>query len=382
MKNTLPYSLSIKPVGSVCNLDCGYCYYLERNTGCGSPMTTELLESVIEEHIQSQPKDATVVDFHWHGGEPLLRGKKFFHKAIELQNRYASDTSVIKNTIQTNGTLIDEAWAKFFKKHNIMLGISIDGPQLLNDLSRIDIKGDSSFKKTIQGLNHLREQGVVFNTLTVVNNRTYLHADTVYNFLKQSGSHYLQFQPCIDHELDRRSEYNWSLSGEQWGQFLCRIFDLWCEEDVCEVYVQFFENCLMILMGHPSQMCHHSKTCGQQLMLEADGSVYSCDHFGYSEYQLGNISQNTLMSMVNSTQQTSFGNAKYDNLNQECRRCDFVELCQGGCPKNRTDTSANGEKMNHLCEGYKVFFHYALPRLLQMVNAMKNGYSPRFYQLF
>lgn len=380
--STHPFSLFIKAEGAQCNLDCSYCYYLNKqDENKRSSMSIAMMEQIVEAHINAQPCSTEHVDFIWHGGEPMLRGLAFYEEAVLAQEKKANNKRVV-NTMQTNGTMINERWASFFSQHKFMLGISIDGPNLLNDIARIDKNGQSSFERTMRGMQHLKKHDVQFNTLTVVNNKTYRHAKTIYQFLHKNGSDYMQFQPCIDHELDRRTGHDWSLTGEQWGQFLCDLFDEWVDADVGKVYIQFFENCLMILMGYPSQMCHHSTTCGQQLMVEHDGNVYSCDHYGYQEHQLGSIKSDTLTAMAISQKQVKFGTNKYHDLNDICHRCDFVQLCQGGCPKNRIASTEDGTAMNHLCQGYKMFFHHALPKLLPMVDAMKKGYSPAYFPLF
>ena len=380
MSESIPYSLFIKAEGAKCNLDCSYCYYLQREHKQHSSMSEQTLEYIVKNHIQAQPKKNAQVDFIWHGGEPMLRGLPFYQKAVELQQKHRHQHH-IRNTIQTNGTLINQRWATFFKQHKFMVGISIDGPSLQNDIARIDKQGKSSFERTMRGLQHLNDQQVEFNTLTVINNRTYRRGKAIYEFLRENGSSYLQFQPCIDHDLDRRSGYDWSLTGKQWGQFLCEVFDEWCREDIGSVYIQFFENCLMILMGYPSLMCHHSPTCGQQLMAEANGDIYSCDHFGYDDYKLGNACRIRLKALVGSKQQRKFGQDKLDTLSQQCQSCDFLPLCSGGCPKNRVTKTAEGEPINVLCEGYEMFFRYALPRMLKMTDAMRQGHSPAHYQL-
>lgn len=381
MKQNLPFSLTLKPVGSNCNLDCSYCYYLSGDTGCGSPMKESIVDSAIKNHILSQPKQTSIVDFIWHGGEPLLRGRDFYLHAFKQQKRWAGNKT-IANTFQTNGTLINQQWAQLFKNNDVMVGISIDGPNILNDISRIDKSGNSSFERTVRGISILKSNNVNFNTLTVVNNRTYHSGVKIYQFLKETGSTYLQFQPCIDHELDRRSNYDWSLNGEQWGQFLCDVFDEWCENDIGKIHVQFFENCLMLLMGYPSQMCHHAEVCGQQLMMEKDGNTYSCDHFHYPKFKLGNTLDESLQSLVGNSSQRAFGESKQSKLNNRCRSCDFLGLCNGGCPKNRTNFESEIHGVNFLCSGYKMFYTYALPRMLKMVDAMNNGYSAEFYRLF
>ncbi|MDX2321958.1 MAG: anaerobic sulfatase maturase [Moritella sp.] len=378
---SLPYSLFIKAESAKCNLDCSYCYYLANETAKLESMSETLMASIVKNHIGSQPNQFKQADFVWHGGEPMLRGLDFYQQAVTQQNLVKGDNT-IRNTLQTHGTLINERWAKFFSENNFMLGISIDGPNLLNDIARIDKNGKSSFERTMRGIHHLNKHNVEFNTLTVVNNRTYKHGKQIYTFLKDNGSGYMQFQPCIDYALDRRSDYDWSLEGKQWGEFLCAVFDEWSNHDVGEVYVQFFENCLMILMGQQSQMCHHSDTCGQQLMVESTGETYSCDHYGYDEYQLGNAKQDSFAVLVNSQVQRQFGEDKFNDLNDKCRRCDFLPMCNGGCPKNRIDKTLNGQNLNLLCEGYETFFRHALPKLLKMTDAMKQGYSPRYFSVF
>ncbi len=380
---TTPYSLFIKSESAKCNLDCHYCYYLKNEDKKKPGMNHETLESMIVNHMASQPKETPVIDFIWHGGEPMMRGLDFYQSALRLQQQQPSNTP-IQNTIQTNGTLINDRWAAFFADNHFMVGISIDGPQLINDIARIDKSGNSSFERTLRGMRHLKDHNVEFNTLTVINNKSYQYGKTIYRFLKDNGSTYLQFQPCIDHEMDRRFDYDWTLSGKQWGQFLCDVFDEWAANDIGKTYVQFFENCLMILMGQQSQMCHHADTCGQQLMMESNGEVFSCDHYGYDEYKIGNIHHDnaSLSKMVNSPQQIKFGQNKHDSLSQKCLRCDFKPLCNGGCPKNRVSKTNNGEDHNVLCEGYEVFFKHALPVMLKMVDAMKQGYSPLHYPMF
>ncbi|MCJ8305001.1 anaerobic sulfatase maturase [Shewanella sp.] len=379
----MPYSLFIKSESAKCNLDCHYCYYLKNEDKQKPGMDEATLEKMIVDHMKSQPEQSGVVDFIWHGGEPMMRGLDFYRSAIELQQQQKS-AAPIQNTIQTNGTLINDRWAAFFAKHHFMVGISIDGPQLINDIARIDKSGHSSFERTMRGMRHLQQHKVDFNTLTVINNKSYRHGKVIYQFLKDNGSTYLQFQPCIDHEMDRRFDYDWTISGKQWGQFLCEVFDEWVENDIGKIYVQFFENCLMILMGHQSQMCHHADTCGQQLMIESNGDVFSCDHYGYDEYKLGNIHQDkaSFATMVSSEQQINFGQDKHQSLSQKCLQCDFKPLCNGGCPKNRIASTDNGEDLNVLCEGYEIFFKHSLPVMLRMVDAMQQGYSPLHYRVF
>lgn len=394
-QSKLPFSLFFKPIGSQCNLDCRYCYYWNKHdVTVQRHIGRNILETAIKQHIDAQPDGDRPIEFIWHGGEPLLAGLAFYQTVVEIQSQHLSCTSIqgskkrsIQNTMQTNGSLITRQWAQFFADQHFMLGISIDGPKELHDISRIDKQGRSSFERTIRGIGHLKTAKVEFNTLSVINNQTYQCGRDIYQFLKLNGSGYMQFQPCLDHELDQRDERNWSLNGAQWGAFLSAVFDQWCKEDIGKVYVQFFENCLMILMGYPSQMCHHSLTCGQQLAMEKDGTVYSCDHYVYEDYTLGKIAavaddEAVLETMVNGATQRGFGQMKSDSLTVQCKQCDFLSLCQGGCPKYRTDLNREGQPHNVLCEGYQLFFKHALPTLIPMVSAMKKGYAPEYYVLF
>ncbi|MFA0413351.1 anaerobic sulfatase maturase [Vibrio renipiscarius] len=387
----LPFSLFFKPLGSQCNLDCRYCYYWNKHDATHQAhIDHKLLDRAIDQHIAAQPVSDRPIDFIWHGGEPLLAGLAFYQSVVERQSHFISTLPhkpLVKNTIQTNGSLISQQWAKFFADHHFMVGISIDGPEHIHDLCRVDKKGNSTFSRTLRGIDHLRRNGVEFNTLSVINNQNYHCGQEIYQFLKQNGSGYMQFQPCLDHELDQRDERNWSLTGEQWGAFLCAVFDQWCANDVGKVYVQFFENCLMILMGYPSQICHHSAECGQQLAIEKDGAIYSCDHYVYPDYQLGKLGEDvsedaSLQSLANSQTQRRFGADKQKTLSQQCQQCDFLPLCQGGCPKYRLVPHPGDEQHNALCAGYQRFFYHALPTLIPMVTAMKNGYSAEYYSLF
>ncbi|MGB2078183.1 MAG: radical SAM protein, partial [Vibrio sp.] len=228
-QTSIPYSLFIKAESARCNLDCHYCYYLKQEDKAREGMAQSLAEKMVRDHILSQPENSPQVDFIWHGGEPMMRGLNFFKAVVAAQKKVATGQKII-NTIQTNGTLINDKWAQFFAREHFMVGISIDGPHLINDIARIDKKGNSSFERTMRGIAHLKKFDVEFNTLTVINNKSYKQGAAIYQFLKQNGSGYMQFQPCIDHEMDRRFDYDWTLNGYQWGYFLCQVFDEWCKD--------------------------------------------------------------------------------------------------------------------------------------------------------
>lgn len=384
---TYPFHLLVKPVGAKCNLDCHYCYYLRKEEryepNATMQMSEEMLESYISQYIATQPSHINSVDFSWQGGEPALRGLAFFERAVELQKQYARPGMQISNTFQSNGTLINERWAKFFKKNNFLIGLSIDGDELNHGNGRPDLKGNNSYPKVMRGLALLKEHNVNFNTLTVVHcDNAHLGKQT-YNKLKELGSTVIQFQPCVEHDRDRRASKDWSLSPQQWGKFLCDVFDEWKKEDVGKVFIQLFENTLAILAGQPSQMCFHSEACGQQLMLEHDGSVYSCDHYSYDDYKLGNIDIVDLGKMASGENQSQFGLAKWHSLTKQCRECDFRPFCNGGCPKERTAITADLEPgLHHLCRGYKQFFMHSMPYLGAMLETINNGYPANLYPMY
>ncbi|WP_261884464.1 anaerobic sulfatase maturase [Vibrio pomeroyi] len=387
MTSPHPFHLLVKPVGSKCNLDCHYCYYLRKEeryqSGATMQMSDALLETYVQQYIAAQPKHIKFVDFSWQGGEPALRGLEFYERAVELQKKYARSGMTISNTFQSNGTLINEKWAKFFKKNNFLIGLSIDGDELNHDLGRPDVKGNGSYSRVLRGLSKLQKHKVQFNTLTVVHNDNAHLGKQTYQTLKKLGSNVIQFQPCVEHSLDRRGEKDWSLTPHQWGHFLCDVFDEWRKEDVGKVHIQFFENTLGILAGQPSQMCFHSETCGQQMMLEHDGSIYSCDHYSYENHKVGDIESVDLGALASSSKQVEFGLNKWKSLPKRCRECDFRPMCNGGCPKERTSLTADLEPgLNHLCFGYKKFFVHAMPYFAAMLEAIKLGHPAAVYPMF
>ncbi|WP_026971626.1 anaerobic sulfatase maturase [Aliagarivorans marinus] len=397
-----PFHLIVKPVGAKCNLDCKYCYYLRKQeryeADASMQMSEALLEHYIRSHIDAQPATAKHIEFSWQGGEPALRGLAFYEKAIELQRQYMREGISYTNNFQTNGTLINDRWAAFFKKHNFLVGISIDGDKRNHGPTRPNLKSESSFNQTLRGLEALKRHEVRFNTLSVVHSDNAHLGKHTYNYLKSLGATVIQFQPCMEDPRDRRTEKDWSLTPEQWGQFLCEVFDEWKTSDVGDVFVQFFENTLGILAGQPSQMCFYGEVCGQQMMLEHDGSVYSCDHFSYNEYRVGQLkaldplsipvnevpssNDTDLGKIAGSTKQLSFGTNKWLNLPKQCIECDFRPLCNGGCPKDRIATNDSQSGVNALCAGYKQFFLHSLPTYGAILDALKHGHPAATYPLF
>ncbi len=385
-----------KPIGPICNLDCSYCFYLHKENffpkGENFRMSEEVLEQFIRQYIEGQ--DVPQVDFAWQGGEPTLLGVAFFRKAIELQKKHCPPGKTITNAFQTNGVLLDDEWCEFLKMHDFLVGLSIDGPKALHDKYRVDKQGGSSFDAVMRGLGFLKQHGVRVNSLTVVNRGNENHGREVYRFLRdECGFEHLQFIPIVEQTHfetvaphlpgaeTRKTPQDpllkvtpWTVRTESYGRFLCSVFDEWVYHDVGKVYVQQFETTLGSVMGLPAALCVFSKTCGRALAIEHDGSFYSCDHFVYPEYKLGNIREQTMRQMVRSEPQLKFGLDKFDSLPRYCRRCEYLELCYGECPKNRFIQTPDGEEgLNYLCAGLKIYFAHVTPVLARMAKEIRAG---------
>lgn len=383
------FHVMAKPTGAICNLDCTYCFYLEKehlfDRASGYRMPDPVLEAYVRQQIESQ--QGREVNFAWQGGEPTLMGVEFFKKAVALQQRYAKGRTV-QNAFQTNGVLLDDSWCEFLKAENFLVGLSIDGPQRFHDRYRVDKGGRPTFDRVMRGLTFLKKHGVEFNTLTVVHRENALEPLEVYRFLKEIGSRFLQFIPLVERApgregpLDNREPASCevtphSVKASDYGEFLVAIFDEWVRHDVGQVFVQLFDVSLGIWMGAPSGLCLFSETCGNAVALEHNGDVFSCDHFVYPRYKLGNILNNTLGDLVRSPEQRRFGNDKNDALPRYCRECDVRFACNGECPKNRFAQTPDGEPgLNYLCAAYKKFFHHANPAMRGMAWLAMNHESP------
>lgn len=369
-----------KPVSSICNLNCKYCYYLEKNNlyRDGNPrrvftMSDDLLERYIKQYLESQTMPQAL--FTWHGGEPLMRPLSFYKKVLSLQQKYGR-RMMIDNSIQTNGTLLTDEWCEFFKQNNWLVGVSIDGPQEFHDEYRRTRQGGPSFKKVMQGINLLNKHGVEWNAMAVVNDYNADYPADFYNFFKEIGCHYIQFTPIVERirnhadgrhlasalDKDEAKLADFSVSPEQWGEFLCGVFDEWVKQDVGNYFVQIFDATLANWTGHEPGLCSMASTCGHAAVMEYNGDIYSCDHFVFPEYKLGNINERTIVEMIASDRQIRFGLDKRDNLPGQCRRCRFTNICNGECPKNRFATTSDGEPgLNYLCKGYHKFFSHVAP---------------------
>lgn len=374
-----PLYVMLKPIGSRCNLDCDYCYYLEKanlytNEDKGHVMSENLLEKFIKQYIEAQTMPQVM--FTWHGGETLMRPLSFYKKAVELQKKYSAGRQ-IDNTLQTNGTLLNDEWCKFFKENNFLIGISIDGPQEFHDEYRRDKMGRPSFHKVMKGIRLLQKHGVEYNVMAVVNDYNSDYPIEFYNFFKEVGAQFIQFTPIVERirkansplKLATAKESNeeaelahYSISPEKWGSFLCSIFDEWIKEDVGKIYVQIFDSTLANWVGEQPGLCTMAKTCGHAGVMEFNGDVYSCDHFVFPEYYLGNVNVKSLTNMMYSEKQLKFGNDKFDKLPKQCRECEFLFACYGECPKNRFAKDKYGNPgLNYLCKGYFQFFNHVAP---------------------
>lgn len=371
-----PLYLMVKPAGSLCNLACDYCYYLEKSKlypeDKNQILSDDLLERFIREYIESQTM--TEVLFTWHGGETLMRPISFYRKALELERKYAGGRT-IANCIQTNGTLLNDDWCKFFKENDFLVGVSIDGPQEFHDEYRRNKQGLPSFFKVMKGINLLKKYDVEYNAMAVVNDYNVDYPIDFYNFFKSIDCRFIQFAPIVERirqhtdgttltlpEEKASQLAPFSVDAEKWGNFLCDLFDEWLKQDVGEYFIQIFDSTLANWVGEKPGVCTMAKQCGHAGVMEFNGDVYSCDHYVFPEYKLGNIRTQTLTEMMYSDRQLKFGADKQDALPTQCKECDYLFACNGGCPKDRFLTTANGEPgLNYLCKGYKHFFQHVAP---------------------
>jgi uncharacterized protein len=401
------FHVMAKPGGSACNLDCTYCFYLSKQKLPGGPgpgrMDDDVLERFVRDYIRSVTGDEVV--FSWQGGEPTLLGLDFFRKVVALQRKYAKTGQRIENDLQTNGTMLDEEWAQFLKEHRFLVGLSIDGPRDIHDECRVTKKGAATFDTVCSAAKTLRRTGVRFNTLTCVHRFNASRPLDVYRFLRRElGATYIQFIPIVEIKgFERIAPQTWdpshlpvlgspqahpdhadsvvtawSVDPDEYGRFLCEVWDEWLSRDAGKVLVNFCETLVAQRMGLPSQICIHSEVCGKGVAIEHDGSVYACDHYVYPAYRLGNVRERSLGDMVFSPQQVKFGYAKSETLPAYCRRCEFLRDCWGECPKNRLLRTPDGESgLNYLCAGLKRFFAHAGPAASRMASRLRSIPAPR-----
>lgn len=387
-----PLYVMLKPAGAHCNLACKYCYYLEKNklypTAQRHLMSDEILEQFTREYIEAQTMNQVL--FTWHGGEPLLRSTDFYRKALSLQQKYAGGRR-IDNVIQTNGTLLTDEWCEFFAQNHWLVGISIDGPQPDHDHYRLTAAGKPSWKKVMQGIKLLKKHGVEWNAMAVVNAYNANHPLEFYRFFKENGCQFLQFTPIVErltrHEdgrtlasladKDEISLSEASVAPEQWGYFLCAIFDEWVRKDVGKIFVEIFDCTLANWMGISPGICAYSKECGHAGVMEHNGYVYSCDHFVFPEYKLGNIRDHSLIDMLYGEQQQEFSRLKHSSLPRQCKECDMEFACHGECPKNRFMKDKYGDSgLNYLCPGYYHYYQHVAPYMDYMKQELMSQRPP------
>lgn len=385
-----------KPIGPLCNLNCDYCFYLEKQALFGPDeqyrMSDAVLCSFISNYITSQPHP--VVDFVWQGGEPTLLGLDFFRRVVELQGLFAGGKT-INNALQTNGALLNDEWCVFLKEHDFMVGISLDGPADVHDRYRRDRAGKGSFAQVMRGLRLLQKHQVTYNVLATVARETARHPLEVYRFFKEQGVEFVQFAPVVERlpdaissrhglryagpaMLEREEQQTqitpWTVVAEEYGDFLIAIFEEWVRHDVGTLFVMNFEWALNAWIGNPSPVCVHAGQCGKSLVVEHNGDVYACDHTVYPQYRLGNIGTDSLSAMAEKSLQTGFGVAKESLLPRYCRECEVLALCQGGCPKHRFMKTLYDEPgLQYLCPGYRKFFLHIRKYLRAMTQLLENG---------
>jgi serine-type anaerobic sulfatase-maturating enzyme len=393
-KGLAAFHLMTKPVGPICNLDCKYCFYLEKENLYPAKtdwaMREDVLESYVRQYIEGQSVPS--VTFAWQGGEPTLLGVDYFRRVVELQKKYAGG-KLIQNAFQTNGILLDDTWCEFLAANKFLIGLSIDGPRELHDCYRVDKGGQPTFSRVLRALEFLKKHGAEFNTLTVVHRKNSRHPLEVYRFLKDIGSGFIQFIPIVERMAatpgpqglvlispDARQDAKvspWSVEPLQYGKFLTAIFDEWVRNDVGRYYIQIFDVALESWLGMDQTLCVFKETCGAAMAIEHNGDLYSCDHYVYPENKLGNLMERPLESMVNSAQQTKFGLDKRDALPRYCRECDVRFACNGECPKHRFIRTPDGEEgLNYLCAGYKLFFKHIDPYIRFMASQIRAQRAP------
>ncbi|OUR86563.1 anaerobic sulfatase maturase [Gammaproteobacteria bacterium 42_54_T18] len=385
-----------KPTGSVCNLDCDYCFYLEKEKlypdNKNFKMSEEVLEAYIEQNIEAQPKEAEFYTFAWQGGEPTLMGLDFFKKAVSLQKKYSAGKRC-ENTFQTNGLLLNDDWCQFFAKEQFLVGISIDGTEQQHDIYRKNRAGRGSHKQVLTAIQRLQHYAVELNALTVLHKGNVDEPLKVYHYLLSLGIKHIQFTPLVEREAQEKTKDGltlvhpkflgkacvspWSITANQYARFLNIVFDEWTKNGIGDVFINTFETTLGLAIGEPSNICIHAETCGNAVILEHNGDLYSCDHFVYPEYKLGNINTKSISQMAQLPVQKLFGRNKLDDLSVECQSCKYISLCNGGCPKHRFEISANGKaNKNYFCDGYKSYYSHVIPKMRIIYQALINGEIP------
>jgi uncharacterized protein len=378
------FHVMAKPRGAICNLDCGYCFYLPKEhlyPGGGFRMSDELLEEYVRQHMEAHR--APEVTFTWQGGEPTLMGLEFFHRVLVLQRKYRKPHTQVHNALQTNATTLGDDWCRFFKENGWLVGVSLDGPREVHDAYRVDKAGVPTFDRVMAGVALLQKHGVEFNVLACVHAASAARGLQVYRFLRDEvHAPMIQFIPIVERDKppgfqEADTVTARSVTGKDYGEFLIAAFDEWVRHDVGRVFVQLFDVALGVWFGRPSTLCVHAETCGDALALEHNGDLFSCDHFVEPRHKLGNIADTPLAGLVASTRQRTFGRDKRDALPPTCRDCPVRFICNGGCPKDRFLSTSHGEPgLNYLCEGFKAFFTHIHRPMALMADLLRQRRPP------
>lgn len=383
------FHMMAKPSSFHCNIKCEYCFYLQKEqvfTRHINSMTEQTLENYIKNYIDSFPGER--IDFMWQGGEPTLLGLDFFRKVVSLQAKFAG-TKQISNSFQTNGMALNRQWCEFFKDNQFLIGISVDGLEEVHNKYRISINGQPTFTRVKHAIELLKSYQVDFNTLTVVNDRNWNKGRETYQALKALGSTFMQFIPIVEvaNYSAQRQDFNpgknyrmtpFSVPAEGYGQFLLDVFNEWLKEDIGHIFINMFDDLLGQWLGFPSRSCVHQETCGRAMILESNGDVYSCDHFVYPAYKIGNVNHQSLTQIVNSPKQIKFGKAKLETLTKQCQKCEVRHFCYGGCPKHRIVPLKEEQfKQNYLCPSYQFFFCHSAPIMSHIRDIIRQGRSAR-----
>jgi serine-type anaerobic sulfatase-maturating enzyme len=397
------FHVMAKPTGALCNLDCEYCFFLSKEMlypGSRFRMAEELQETYVRQLLEAHARSPEVV-VAWQGGEPTMMGLDFFRRSLDLERKYAAPGQRVLNTIQTNGTLLNDEWGGFLKENDFLVGISVDGPREMHDAYRVDKGGKPTFDRVMRGLSVLKRHEVDWNVLTTIHAVNGDHGRAVYAFLRDElGAAFIQFIPIIERATEQTlpiADSGWgsgvkgrplytqegnlvthrSVGPEQYGRFMIDVFEDWVRRDIGTAYVQMFDTTLANVCGEPGGMCVHAKTCGRQLAIEHTGDVYSCDHYVEPGYLLGNIGDRHLLELVGSPRQRTFGQDKFSTLTQYCLDCDVRSVCNGGCPKDRFAVSPYREPGQHyLCRGYQAFFHHVREPMTIMAELLRANRPP------
>ncbi len=359
-----PFTLLIKPSGSDCNLDCKYCFYKQRAPQIGQGrqrMTDEMLEKLIKDYMQLRFPNC---GFTWQGGEPMLMGLDFYEKVVELQKKYGAGQTV-SNALQTNGILLDEKWCRFLHDNKFLVGISIDGPGELHDYYRVDHSGSGTYDKVVKAIQTCKEHKVEFNTLTLLNRKNADRPDELFDFFIDNEIKYVQFIPCVETDPATGDIADFSVTPEQFGEFLCRIFDRWLAYGPRNLSIRDFDSMLSYCASGRHTICTFNRQCDSYIVIEHNGDAFPCDFFVEPKWSLGNIFETPLEKLFTSSKKRDFARAK-QNLCNKCLLCRHIDICRGGCMKDRAPIDEQWNCPSYFCQTYKRFFDYALPKFMQI----------------